>query len=437
MEDGNLVRAIREQAIVLGNGASDLRSIAERLGERRIVLLGEATHGTRDFYRERAQLTERLVRESGFTAVAIEGDWPDAARVNRYVRGADEDESAEASLRGFARFPTWMWRNPEVVRFVHWLRVENDKREEAARVGFYGLDLYSLNQSVAAVLGYLDAHDPEAAARARQRYACLGPTGADRELAAQTTVFDLPPACEEAVVAQLVELQRLRETGRGDGAEEAFSAVRNAASIIDASQYYRTMFKGRIESWNVRDRHMADTVDALLEHLGPSGKIVVWAHNSHVGDARASELGAQGEWSLGQLVRERHGEAVCLVGLTTHAGTVTAAREWGDSPERRRVRPALPGSYERLFHEIGIPRFALDLQALGEAAGELREVRLQRAIGVVYRPESERQSHYFEVRLPAAFDFIAHFDQTRALEPIDRAPLWDLGEPAETYPFGV
>jgi erythromycin esterase-like protein len=441
---GVLARAIADTAIPLTGSAADFDALIALVGDARCVLLGEASHGTHDFYRVRAELTKRLIRDHGFTAVAAEADWPDAYRVNRYVRGEGRDQDATDALGDFRRFPQWMWRNADVLDFVGWLRSHNDHiADPARRVGFYGLDLYSLHGSIEAVLAYLDRADPDAARSARDRYACFEHFGADPQRYGYAVTLGLGAGCEDEVIAQLQDLQRRRATLLArDGLvaeDEQFAAEQNARVIARAEEYYRSMYRGRVSSWNLRDTHMADTLDALITHLDrrvARSKIVVWAHNSHVGDARFTELGTAGELTIGQLCRQRYPDTV-LVGFSTYQGTVTAATDWGGAAERRQVRPGLPGSYEALFHHTGVPRFLLLLRDLGEAAGGLREARLQRAIGVIYRPDTERVSHYFRSQLPAQFDAIIHLDETRALEPMERTAGWDRGELPETYPSGV
>ncbi|HEV3469136.1 MAG TPA: erythromycin esterase family protein [Pyrinomonadaceae bacterium] len=438
-----LAGVVREAARPLAGGGGDYDALLELVGDARFVLLGEASHGTEEFYRARAEITERLVGERGFTAVAVEADWPDAYRVNRYVRGTGGD--ADAALGGFRRFPTWMWRNRAVLDFVERLRAHNLSAGPGRAAGFYGIDLYSLHTSIEAVLGYLDRVDPEAARRARARYACFDHFGEDVQRYGYAAAFGLTESCEGEVVGQLVELQRrASDYASRDGrvaVDEFFFAEQNARLVRNAEEYYRSMFRGRVESWNMRDRHMAETLDALAAHLSRAGrpaKLVVWAHNSHLGDARATEMGESGELNVGQLARERYGGAAFLVGFTTHAGEVMAADDW-DAPARvKRVRPALEGSYELLFHETGEPRFMLDLRGGSRAAGLLRRPRLERAIGVIYRPETERWSHYFMARLAEQFDAVLHFDRTRAVEPLEapRRPA-PAEEPPETYPSGV
>ncbi|MCW5802348.1 MAG: erythromycin esterase family protein [Deltaproteobacteria bacterium] len=444
--DSILAQAIAEQATPLIGAQTDFDLLLDRIGDARFVLLGEATHGTHEFYRIRAELTKRLIREKGFSAIACEADWPDAYRVNRYVRGVGADTEASDALVDFQRFPQWMWRNADVLDLVGWLREHNDRiAEERLRVGFYGLDLYSLHASMGAVLAYLDHRDPAAAKRARERYACFDVFGEEPQQYGHAVALGLANDCEDEVVAQLVELVRRRgQLLQRDGvvAEDAqFEAEQNARVVSNAEQYYRMMYKGGVSTWNLRDTHMADTLDALAAHLerrGRSAKIIVWAHNSHVGDSVAmSHRALRHEITIGHLCRRRHPRSTILVGFTTHSGTVTAASDWGGPAERKRVRSALPGSYEALFHRTNVPSFLLLLDDLGEATAALHESRLERAIGVVYRPETERASHYFDVRLPEQLDAVIHVDETRALEPLERTALWDRGELPETFPSGL
>ncbi|HLM86027.1 MAG TPA: erythromycin esterase family protein [Solirubrobacteraceae bacterium] len=437
--------ALRLDAQPLHGGDADYDALVERVGDATLVLLGEASHGTHEFYRERARITRRLIEELGFTAVAVEGDWPDAYRVSRYVQGAGDDADAEEALRGFQRFPTWMWRNAEVLDFVGWLRAHNEQVAPARRsVGFYGLDLYSLGASMEAVVAYLEEVDPPAAARARSRYECLHPFSGDSAGYGQAVLLGVSEPCRRRVLEQLIELRRhagdyLHEDGLV-AEDRYFLAEQNATVVRNAEEYYRTMFGGPAPSWNLRDRHMADTLDQLQVHLarhGDAGKVVVWEHNSHVGDARSTEMAQRGELNLGQLMRERHARDVVLVGFSTYAGTVTAASEWGAEAERKRVRPGLPDSYEALLHATEIPAFLLCPLGMSASGRALREPRLQRAIGVIYRPESERQSHWFLACASQQFDALVHIDLTRAVEPLERTGSWELGEPPETYPSAL
>jgi erythromycin esterase-like protein len=438
-----MLEGMRQHACPLTGATADYAALLERIGEARLVLLGEASHGTHEFYRERAEITKRLIAEKAFTAVAVEADWPDAYRVNRYVRGVGAEESAVDALAGFKRFPTWMWRNVDVLDFVEWLRAHNDAiGGNAGPSGFYGLDLYSLHASIAAVLAYLDKVDPEAAQRARYRYACFEHLGEDPQSYGYAASFDLGASCEDEVISELVDLRRrAAEYAARDGrvaADEYVYAEQNARLVKNAEEYYRTMFHGRISSWNLRDRHMAETLEALVSYLESQvshPKVVVWAHNSHLGDARATQMGEAGELNLGQLVRQRYGRDALLIGFTTYQGTVTAASTWGGPAEYKRVRPALPDSYEALFHELGLPRFLLVLG--NDALRALRQPRLERAIGVIYLPETERISHYFEAQLADQFDAVLHFDTTRAVEPLERTAEWEHGQVPETFPSGI
>jgi erythromycin esterase-like protein len=421
----------------------NIAPILAEIGDASLVLLGEATHGTHDFYALRARITQGLIAEHGFNAVAIEGDWPDAYRVNRYVRGGELTRSAPEALGGFARFPTWMWRNTAVADFVEWLRRHNASvSDPGMRAGFFGLDLYSLHASMAAVIEYLEQHDREAAQQARRSYGCFDQYGRDTDTYAWAATQWGSGTCEDAVARELVRLRERRTEllQRGGTNEEFFYVEQNARLAKNAERYYRTMFHGRTASWNLRDEHMAETLEALRAHLlaqRQTAKIVVWAHNSHLGDARATESAEEGQLNLGQLVRERHGADSRLIGFTTYSGTVIAASEWGEPGEVKQVRPALSGSCEDLFHQARMPRFFLPLKAGTQVHDALAQPRLQRAIGVIYRPETERWSHYFQAALAEQFDAVIHLDETRALEPLDRSAAWDPSEVPETFPSGV
>ena len=443
--DSALIKALRETAYPMAGSARDYDPLIGRIGEARFALLGEASDGTHEFYYERAEITKCLIAEKNFTAVAVEADWPDAYRLNRYVRGASDDVDAAEALADFRRFPTWMWRNTVMVEFIEWLRAHNDALPPGTeKVGFYGLDLYSLHASMKAVLRYLEKVDPEAAKRARERYSCFDHVGEDTQGYGLMTRLNLSKSCEEEVVRQLLEMQRrAADYVRRDGRlaeDELFYAEQNARLVKNAEAYYRSVFLEEVSSWNLRDRHMAETLDALAAHLGRKGgraKIAVWEHNSHLGDARATEMGQRGELNVGQLTREKYGSEAVLVGFTTHHGTVTAASDWGEPAERKRVRPALAGSYEALFHAAGRDRFLLIVNDSDRLAQQLGVARLERAIGVIYRPETERQSHYFRARLPSQFDAVLHFDETRAVKPLETTEEWEAGELPETFPFAV
>lgn len=404
-------------------------SAFDRYAQKRVVMLGECSHGTHEFYTARAAITRHLVENHGFTIVAVEGDWPDAAAYDRFIRGGEPREGASPP---FQRFPTWMWRNTVMPGFLRDLRSINEDRAKDEQVGFYGLDIYNMSGSIEAVLAYLDEHDPKAAAVARERYGCLTPWQADPATYGRASLQKGYAECEEAVVAQCRDL--LARALEEDGG--SFSAAMNARLVASAERYYRIMYYGGPESWNLRDSHMADTLEHLLDKGGDGAKAVVWAHNSHIGDARATEMGAvRGEHNIGQLARERWGDEVALIGFGTHAGTVSAATDWNGERETKRVNPSRRDSYERLCHDSGVKRFLLDLAGSEVLAGRLSEPLLERFIGVIYRPETERWSHYSDAVLPRQFDGYCWFDETRALEPLaDHEPHDGV---AETYPFGV
>jgi len=436
---------IRHAALPIGEASTDYRPLMEAIGDARLVLLGEASHGTHEFYRERARITEQLIMEKGFNAVAVEADWPDTYEVNRFVRGISErsdakESLAKASLEGFKRFPTWMWRNVDVLNFITWLHNYNAEQLENDRVGFYGLDLYSLYNSIHAVIEYLGNIDPAAAELARERYACFDRFDKDLQDYGFMSAYGLEESCEDAVVKQLTELRQHaweyahQDTLRGE--EEFFNAEMNARVARSAEKYYRSMFKGRVNSWNLRDSHMFETMMSLMNHLSRNRdtKMVIWAHNSHIGDARATEMGSMGELNIGQLVRQQFQDLAYLVGFSTYTGTVTAASNWDAPAERKQVRKALPESYEHLFHEVGIPNYLLLLRDDEPLRQSLSKSRLERAIGVIYAPRTERQSHYFHSSISAQFDAVIHFDETNAVEPLERNPQWERGEVPETFP---
>jgi len=414
-------------------------ALFDRFARARVVLLGEASHGTSEFYRARDAITRRLVAAHGFNIVAVEADWPDAATVDRYARHrAPRDGTGHARPEpAFRRFPTWMWRNAEVEAFIEWLRGHNEALPPQRRAGFFGLDLYSLNTSIRAVLDYLDRVDPEAAEVARRRYGCLMPWAKEPAAYGKLALTSGFAPCEQPVLEALRELLDSHlEYAVHDGTE-FLDAAHNARLVRNAEAYYRAMYYGSAESWNLRDSHMFETLELLLATGGDDARAVVWAHNSHIGDARHTEMGsARGEHNIGQLCRERFGDEAVLVGFGTHTGTVAAASDWDAPMEIKDVRPSLPGSYERLCHESGIGRALLDLRE-GVHPG-LREAllpeRLERFIGVIYLPQTERWSHYADASLPRQFDAWAWFDETRAVEALPTTPR--PGVP-ETYPFGL
>jgi erythromycin esterase-like protein len=441
--DEALLGALRERALPL-RGPGDLDPLLARIGDARFVLLGESTHGTHEFYAERVRITRRLIAEKGFAAVAVEGDGPDAHRVDRFVRGRGDDDEAVDALGDFRRFPAWMWRNADVLDLVGWLRAHNEPLPPERRVAFHGLDLYAMHAAMRAVIAWLATADADAAERARARYGCFEDFGEDPHEYGAHAGFGIRPDCGPAVTEQLVELLRQaaerRDVVAGEARDDDFFALQCARLVVGAEAYYKAAFGGRSASWNLRDEHMADTLDRLAEHLvatGRSPKVVVWAHNSHVGDARASDLGRSGELSLGQLCRERHRAETVVVGFSTHHGTVTAADGWDRPAGRMAVRPAAPDTYEDLLHRVGIDRFLLDLHELGEAGGALAEERFERAIGVVYKPATERWSHLFRACLPRRFDLLVHVDETRAVEPLERTSRWEVGELPETFPSAL
>ena len=429
-----LVKKIADAAEPFGSIETvDLGPLLERIGDARIVLLGEATHGTSEFYRMRERISRELIVKKGFRFIAIEGDWPDAARVDHYVR---HREYPPSEWTAFARFPTWMWRNNEVRDFVNWLRQHNAVTKLEARVAFHGLDLYSLYVSIRAVLNYLEQVDPEAAKVARQRYGCLTPWQGDPATYGHAALTGSYRTCEPHVVRALKELLEKRVAYAGHDGERFFDAVQNARLVTNAERYYRIMYYGSRASWNLRDEHMFTTLKSLLAFYGTASKAIVWAHNSHVGDSAATEMALRGEHNIGHLCRQEFGDSAYLVGFGTNSGTVAAASDWDGPMEIKKVQPALPKSYEQLCHATGHPRFMLTLRDRADLIGEqgLGKPQLERAIGVVYRPETERASHYFQAILPRQFDEYIWFDNTRAVTPFDTAELAGL---PDTYPFGV
>jgi protein-L-isoaspartate(D-aspartate) O-methyltransferase len=412
---------------------ADLEPLLRRIGDARVVLIGEATHGTSEFYRMRARLTERLIADKGFNIVAIESDWPDAARIDNYVR---DRHVGRAPWTAFARFPTWMWRNEETRQFVDRLHAHNRTLEPQERTAFYGLDLYSLYGSIRSVIHYLEGVDPDLAAVARQRYGCLSPWESDPAAYGRAVLSEGLRACELDVAHMLVELfEKERAYSLKDG-ERFFDAAQNARLVANAERYYRTMYYGSRASWNLRDSHMFETLQNLLAHHGPSSKAVVWAHNSHIGDASATEMARRGEHNIGQLCRQHFSRKSYHIGFGTNDGTVAAASDWDAPMQVMVVRPAHPQSYERMFHLTNAPGLLVPLRGTGreDLAERLSKPRLERAIGVVYRPESELASHYFEAVLPRQFDEYIWIDRTTAVEPFDTTQLQGL---PDTYPFGL
>jgi protein-L-isoaspartate(D-aspartate) O-methyltransferase len=413
---------------------ASLDPLLERIGDARVVLIGEATHGTSEFYGMRARITRALIERADFDVVAIEGDWPDVASIDAYVR---PEVRRSVPPDPFTRFPTWMWMNEETRSFVDWLAGHNqavwDVRHQVAA---YGLDLYSLSKSIGAVLDFLDRADPDAARAARTRYACFSPWETDPAVYGRAVAAGRLEACEDEVVAVLGDLLSKRLDYEAHDGAAVFDAERNATVVREAERYYRIMYRGSRESWNLRDRHMFDVLQSVLAHKGEDAKAVVWAHNSHVGDARATEMGRRGELNIGQLAREVYGVAAYNIGFGTHHGTVAAASNWDEPVQLMKVRPSHPDSYERLCHDTGIAGFLLPLRhpSVPEVREELLEPHLERAIGVIYRPESEMVSHYFHAALPAQFDEYVWIDETSAVRPL--AAQEEMAIP-ETYPFGM
>ena len=428
-----VARLIREAAEPFGDiDSADLGPLLDRIGNSRVVLLGEATHGTSEFYRMRARITRELIEKKGFNIVAVEADWPDAAQIDRYVRHLPGRNGRQST---FSRFPTWMWRNREVADFVEWLRGHND-RSRNRQVSFHGLDLYSLYTSIGEVLRYLQDKDPEAARVARLRYGCLSPWERDPALYGRAALVQRFAICESDVLATLVDILKKRLEYEGSDGDSFLDAVQNARIVANAERYYRIMYYGSADSWNLRDQHMFDTLETLLTFRGDGAKAVVWEHNSHIGNAAATEMSARGELNVGQLVREEHGNDAYLLGFGTDHGTVAAATDWDGEMEIKRVRPSHPESYERLCHDSEVPAFLLPLRdpKRTEVRDELEPPRLERAIGVIYRPDTELQSHYFQAVLPWQFDEYCWFDESRAVTPLGGEEV--KGMP-ETYPFGL
>jgi erythromycin esterase-like protein len=411
----------------------------DRYADARVVLLGEASHGTSEFYRARAAISRRLIERHGFNIVAVEADWPDAATIDRFVRHRGP---RQGEFRAFERFPTWMWRNVEVDAFIRWLRGYNEKQPYEGMCGFYGLDLYNLSGSMRAVIDFLEQQDPELARAAHKRYGCLEPWAEEPQLYGRNALLEGYGRCEVGVIEMLKDLLKQQVDCFAPECDEWLDAAANARLVKDAEAYYRAMYKGSAESWNLRDTHMFDTLNMILDAKGPASKAIVWAHNSHIGNAAFTDMGQhRDELNIGQLAKERFGSAARLIGFGTHTGTVAAADDWDEPMRIKQVRPSLPDSYERLSHETGLPRFLLDLResALGAGAREaLEEPRLERFIGVIYRPETERWSHYSRANLPRQFDGWVWFDETHAVTPLagPEAPATAAHED-ETYPFGL
>jgi erythromycin esterase len=427
----DLIDEVNSHAHNLQN-ADDLDPLLERIGDARVVMLGEATHGTSEYYTWRARISQRLIKERGFSFIAVEGDWPDCYQVNRYVKGyPNGGDSAFDVLHTFKRWPTWMWANWEVVALAEWLREHNRDLVDTCKAGFYGLDVYSLWESLEAVMQYLERTDPQALETARRAYACFEPFEEGVQAYAHATAF-VPTSCENEVVDLLGQI-RQKIADYPDDHESRFSAEQNARAIVGAERYYRAMVRGSSESWNVRDTHMIETLDNLLKHHGPDAKAIVWEHNTHIGDARATDMADVGMVNTGQLARERYGEdAVVLVGFGSHRGSVIAGQSWGAPMERMEVPRAQEGSWEDVFHKAGERDVLLLTDRLSEAA---RVPRGHRAIGVVYNPRHERYGNYVATDLPYRYNAFIYLDETQALHPLHLKA--DAKRPPETYPWGV
>lgn len=413
----------------------NLDNLLERIGESRLVLMGEASHGSTEFYDMRARITKELIEKKGFNIIAVEADWPDASHIDSYVRGRPVDPLLKS--QPFTRFPTWMWANHSIVEFSHWMKSHNDNITDPAKsVGFYGLDLYSLGASIEMVLDYLESVDPATAEVARVRYGCLLPWADDPSVYGRVVLTRQYKSCEESALAMLTDLLKKRLDYSSADGERFFNAEQNAQLIANAERYYRTMYYAEQNSWNQRDQHMFDTLEAVLDFRGADAKAIVWAHNSHIGDARATQMSARGELNIGQLVRQKYGHAAYLIGFGTDHGTVAAASEWGGPMEVKPVRPSHLDSYERVCHEVNTDNFLLPLRHPLQAMVRERLLaeRLERAIGVIYRPETELQSHYFYASLPQQFDEYIWFDESHAVEPLSREVREGM---ADTYPFGL
>jgi erythromycin esterase len=429
-----LVESVRKTARPL-NDVTDLDPLMERIGDARYVLLGEASHGTSEYYTWRAEISKRLIREKRFSFIAVEGDWPDCYRVNRYIKGfADAGEKASEVLHAFERWPTWMWANEEVAALAEWLHEHNETVPAGKRVGFYGLDVYSLWDSLYAVMGHLRRAAPEALPIARRAFQCFEPYGEDVQQYARATML-VPTNCTQEVVALLRELRRRGPEFRSDGREAHFNAEQNALVVANAEHYYRTMVRGGRHSWNVRDRHMHETLERLMRFHGPDARAIVWEHNTHIGDARYTDMADDGTVNVGQLVREAHAaDDVVLVGFASHRGSVIAAKEWEAPMEGMRVPPARAGSWEEALHETGAADKLLVFS--GRERGPWLDRRGHRAIGVVYRPEYEAYGNYVPSVLPRRYDALAYLDETHALRPL-HVPVREEQEVPETYPTGV
>lgn len=433
--ESHILKKIKKAAIPLDFHAYD--TLLQKIGDAQIVLLGEATHGTHEFYDMRADITKKLIVEKHFNAIAIEGDWPDAYQVNRYIKQQAFANAYEA-LRIFDRFPTWMWQNIPMVHLVEWLAHHN--RQSTTKVGFYGIDLYSLYRSIDAIITYLDNIDSKRAQEARDAYSCFDQFRQDPQQYGYSVFLKLTDSCKDEVVQELKKLETLQwqlVQEKKASSDDMFYLLQNARVVKNSEDYYRSLFIDETKNWNLRDTHMMKTVEEIIKHYKKQGiskpKIVVWGHNSHIGNASATQMGDQGELNIGQLAKEKFGQDAFSLGFTTYNGTVSAASNWHMPVERKVVRDALPHSYEHLFHTADSSQFLLML----DDKQIVPETLLERAIGVVYSPRTERLSHYFYASLAYQFDAVIHYDTTTALEPLEKPEIWIRGEVPETYPSGL
>lgn len=424
---------IEKSAVPLDDSAYAV--LLEKIGDAKIVLLGEATHGTHEFYEIRSEITKKLVKEKQFNVIAIEGDWPDAYQINRYLH-QDAYSNAYEAVSSFDRFPTWMWQNVPMVDLIEWLYQHNAKSEN--KVSFYGMDLYSLYRSIGAVIEYLKKIDPKLAQEAAQSYACLDRFNQDPQRYAYAVFSRVTKSCKDEVIAELKKLEALEWQLVKDNkatAQDTFYLTQNARVIKNSESYYRSLFINEVNNWNLRDTHMMETVERIIDfhkNQGQDPKIIIWAHNSHIGNAAATQMGDRGELNIGQLAKEKYGKDAFNLGFTTYSGTVSAASDWHSPVERKKVRDGLPGSYEDLFHSVGITEFLLFFEDKNIVPKKL----LERAIGVIYAPHTERLSHYFYASMAHQFDAVIHYDHTTALEPLEKTHLWLEGEVPETFPSG-
>lgn len=424
----NLIRILNKEILPFSiEDKSTYQPLIEKIGDARIVLIGEASHGTEEFYQSRIELSKYLIAEKEFHAIAIEGDWPNTYSIHRYLQGEGNENDSFACLKKFKRFPTWMWCNTTIPPFLKWLRHYNDQLQNIKqKIGFFGLDLYSLNESIHEVIEYLKLKDPKSAKNASERYACFDHCAVDPQTYSYLVESGVKKSCIKEVSEQFLEMQnnffnKIRENKLEEN-ELLFFATQNARVVKNAEYYYRSLFESREETWNIRDRHMVETLQNLISHIETKlkipAKIIIWAHNSHVGDARATDMGTRGEVNLGQLVKEQFSNISFHIGFSTYSGTVTAAANWDEEPECKTIIPALKGSYEDLFHALYLKNFILFLHNDEHINHLLNISRLQRAIGVIYRPDTERFSHYYFSHLPYQFDAIIHIDKTTSLKPL-------------------